>query len=152
MATILLDKTLCIVCGEAINEHRPFVAFSAFVVDENDPIFIFSDSACHDDCLAKHDLVDIATERFREWESNTGPGNRSCVVCKEEILDPDDYIMIDHLSSDDICISQYNYTHLHRSHITSWSDLDDALKKIKAYRESSNWGGEYLVTSLEEGK
>lgn len=155
MATILLDKTPCVVCGEAVDESRPFASFPAFVVNENDPIFIFSDDVCHDDCLIGHNLRYVLTERFEEWQANTGPGNRICVVCKEEILDPDDYMMIDHLTSDSSnLISRYNYTHIHRSHIGVWDNLDDVLKNIKIFRESADWGGgylEYLATSLERG-
>ncbi len=155
MATILLNKGKCELCGEPINEHHPFSAFPAFILNENDPLYRFSDSVCHDDCLAKHSLALALKRRLNEWISKTGPGNRQCAVCKEEILDPDDYVLIDYLASDDFPVSRYNYTHLHRSHVSSWVDLDDAIKEIRAYKDSSNWGGGYLVdliASLEQAQ
>jgi len=67
------------------------------------------------------------------------------VVCKEEIVHPDDYLLIDHLTSDqDDAVFRYNYTHLHESHVRDWFELEKCIKEIKKFKESTVWGGSYL--------
>jgi len=72
MSIILLGKTCCIICGESIDESCSYISFPAFIVNESDPIHLFSDGVCHDDCLSKHHLKKVVMERFEEWKSNTG--------------------------------------------------------------------------------
>ena len=150
MAITILGETRCVICGELIDEKRPFRSFPAFVVNENDPIYLFSDGVCHDDCFANHYLKKVVMERLEEWEVNTGPGNRKCAVYNEEIMDPDDYLMIDHLTSDESNpVFRYNYTHLRKSHLGDWRELEKCIEDIKKFKESTNWGGGYLEGLIE---
>lgn len=152
MAMIILGLTACCICGEHIDEARSFTAFPAFVLNENDPIFMFSDSACHDECIDGHVLSTTLKQRFNYWQNSTGPGNRKCSVCREEISSPNDYFMIDFLAPDGFSASKYNYTHLHLSHINEWEDSFAALREIEALKDSGEWGGEYLDNLIRQLK
>jgi hypothetical protein len=56
MALIILGKTPCPLCGEPINETDEMVGFPAFISNQLDPLFPFSDAAFHADCFLRHPL------------------------------------------------------------------------------------------------
>lgn len=123
MALVVLGESKCSLCGGLLEHADDIVSFPAFVVVETDPIYRFSDGAFHRACFDAHPLSELVASRFSEWRQSTGPGRRICAVCGEEITDPDDYLLIEHISPDtDSPLHQFNYTHLHRSHVCEWED------------------------------
>lgn len=145
MAIILTGQTRCGLCNELIEESDPTVAFPAFIVNEADPLFLFSDAAFHESCFLKHPLSKEVMQLYNKWLSETGPGNRKCAVCGEEITDPDDYVLIDHLTHQPSSPSfKYNFTHLHRSHLNDWPDRLDLIDLLEGHADLEDWKGEYL--------
>jgi hypothetical protein len=52
VAIVLRGKMECSVCGNVIKDGDEIVATSHFIVDQNDPLSRFSDSAIHRSCFA----------------------------------------------------------------------------------------------------
>ncbi len=127
--TLLFDnRTKCGLCGLSLSSGPATFAFPAFLANAEDPLFRFSDAAFHESCLVRDGDGSRAMARYREWREKTGPGNRKCAVCGEQILNPDDYYLIDYLcATEDHEVGRFNFTHLHRSHAGAWPQLEKAI-------------------------
>ena len=145
MALLVRGKTVCKLRRNVISGQDSAIAFPHFVVNENDVLFEFSDAAFHEACVLKHPHGGEAVGRADEWVSRTGPGKRTCCVCGKEIRDPDDYILIEHLTAEeDSPLHRYNYTHIHRSCVDSWIDRSRFLDLLSELEASGEWSGPYL--------
>jgi len=151
MALIFNGITECKLCNCKITDKDSIVAFPAFIVNECDPLFMFNDSVFHESCLLKHRSSDEILQRLRKYSHATGPGKRKCLVCKSEIKNPDDYLFIDYLTSDERkFLYKYNYTHLHKSHIDKWVDREEVIEELVRLNDSENWSGKYILRLLLE--
>ena len=74
-----------------------------------------------------------------------GPGSRQCVVCGEEILDPDDYFGTGYLAPEASPVGEFNFLHLHRSHFHAWSRAAEFRKDVSAFMASNEWDGPSIV-------
>lgn len=152
MAIILRGKSKCVLCERLLEEGQEVIGFPAFVTNEADPLLIFHDSGVHSDCLLSNPLAKEAVNRVNEAEERTGPGNRYCRVCKKEILDPDEYYSVGHLTSDQTDpLNQYNYSQFHKQCIPKWTDLEQFRGLVDAMRLSGKWKGrglDYLLSDL----
>jgi predicted nucleic acid-binding Zn ribbon protein len=145
MALLIFDQSKCTLCGKPITKNEPVCSFPAFVTNELDPCLAFSDGAFHEACVLKHEDGPRAISRADEWGANTGPGKRKCAVCKKEITDHNDYLLVEHLSDDDNNgLKAFNYTHLHKSCIPNWKDRLTFIDLINAANTSNLWEGPYL--------
>lgn len=145
MAVIIEGKTVCPLCGKTINEGQEVVAFSHFVPNELDPIWMFSDGAFHATCFYEHPLAEKAQARWREIIERLSPGSRFCVVCKKEIKDWQDYFTLGYLVDDaSHPLYHYNYTQAHRSHLSKWAELPYVYELIEDLRQSGTWQGDGL--------
>ena len=132
MALLFIGKTICPICGLVIDDEQDAYGFPAFGENPQDLLYRFSDGAFHETCL----LGDVdgrkAVEVIRDRASKIGPGKRKCQVCGEEIMDPDDYAMIDYICAPEVhSIASFHYTHLHRSHSVSWNRKEQFLKQLE---------------------
>jgi hypothetical protein len=153
MALLLYGKSECPLCGHVINEAEPVYCFPAFVVNELDPCFFFSDAAFHEVCLKQHPYGSDAIISAEEWYSRVGPGKRKCVVCKEEVTDPNDYFLIGRLSGLDADpLHAFNYTHLHKSCIPKWRERLHFINVAKTALTLGVWKGGYLNEIINELK
>jgi hypothetical protein len=58
------------------------------------------------------------------------------------ITDPDDYFTLGHLSDDENDpLYPYNYVHLRRSMLSSWTDLEKVYLLVKKLEASGTWKG-----------
>lgn len=145
MAIIIKGKTKCPLCGNTLEEGQELVAFSPFVSNELDPLWLFSDAAFHSDCLDHHTRSSEAIARHEEMRKKTAPGNRACVVCKAEIEDPDDYFGLGYLVSNPRNpLYQYNYTQAHKSCLPRWHEFSHVYRMLQDLKESGQWKGSSL--------
>ena len=145
MALLIQNKTVCNLCGEVIAEGEDALTFPAFILNENDPLYYFSDASFHSACVHKKPIGEKALFWANEWLNKTGPGKRKCCVCEEEVTDPDNYFLIEHLTDDkNHPVYRFNYTHLHRSCIKFWKNRDKLSNLIAEMQASGKWAGAYL--------
>lgn len=145
MALILVGKTKCPLCDNILEDGQEIVSFSSFVSNELDPLWLFSDAAFHSDCFDHHPLSTEAIARHEEMRKKTAPGNRTCVVCKAEIKEPDDYFGLGYLvSNPGNPLYPYNYTHAHISCLPKWSEVSHVYRLLQDLKESSQWKGNSL--------
>ncbi|MBL8297957.1 MAG: hypothetical protein JNN30_06350 [Rhodanobacteraceae bacterium] len=151
MALLIYGKSVCALCGRVINQNELTCSFPPFVVNELDACFVFSDGAFHEACVRKHMHGIDALRRVDEWASRVGPGKRKCIVCEMEVADPDDYLLIDHLSDrEEDPLREFNYTHLHRSYVQKWNSRSRFVDLAAAALASDSWKGPYLIRLIEE--
>ena len=151
MALLIFGKTVCPLCDRVIKSGESTHSFPAFVVNEKDPCFIFSDCAFHEECVRQHKLGAYATQRVEGWVSKVGPGKRKCVVCQNEVTNPDDYLLVEHLSDDaNDPLRAFNYTHLHKSCLPKWKSRDYFVGLVNKVIASGRWQGGYLAHLLNE--
>jgi hypothetical protein len=135
MALLLRGKSECSLCGQIIKDEdiASVRLFPAYVLNELDPCFLFSDASFHETCVSKHPYGSYAIRRAEEWYSKVGPGKRKCVVCAEEVIDPDNYLLIEHLSDrEGDPLRAFNYTHLHKSCIPKWGERLRFIELVNA--------------------
>jgi hypothetical protein len=151
MALLIYGKSVCSLCDRVIKQEEPTCSFPPFVVNELDPCFVFSDGAFHETCVRKHKHGADALRRVDEWASKVGPGKRKCVVCKTEVTDPDDYLLIEHLSDrEGDPLRAFNYTHLHKSCLPKWDSRLRFIELANAMLASGSWKGPYLAWLIKE--
>jgi hypothetical protein len=140
MALLFYGKTECPLCGKVVNKGQDIVSFPAFVGNELDPLWMFNDASFHAECFNEHPLAQNAKSRYAEIRERQGAGNRFCVVCKQEIRDPDDYFAVGHLVEDVLDpLYLYNYTQAHRTHFTMWAELPYFYELLVELKESGAW-------------
>jgi hypothetical protein len=153
MALILSGKTKCPLCGKAILATDKIVGFPAAFPNENDPLHIFHDAAVHEQCLNSHPLKLAAERRMAEYRQKTGPGNRRCYVCGKEILKPDEYTGLGHLTDDPtLTASKYNYAHFHRSCFKVWPERTHVLSLLEDMVKTGAWRGPGLSLMIKDLK
>ena len=149
MAIIIEGKTACPLCDNILEKGQEVVSFPAFVGNELDPLWLFSDAAFHSGCFEKHPLSSEAIARYEEMREKTAPGCRACVVCKAEIEDPDDYFGLGHLvSSPQDPLYEYNYTHAHISCLPRWPEISKVHQLLQNLKESGRLKGMSLDQML----
>ncbi|MEQ8673914.1 MAG: hypothetical protein RLP44_12965 [Aggregatilineales bacterium] len=66
MALVILGATKCSICEKIIYDGDKYQKFAPFIANKDDPLRIFSDAACHDDCFYDHPLAKEAIIRYKE--------------------------------------------------------------------------------------
>lgn len=151
MALLFLGKTVCQLCKQVIMEGDLTISFPAFIVNEADPCYLFSDGAFHSKCVQNNNIGKQAIQRFDEWRAKVGPGKRKCGVCQLEITDPDNYLLIEGLSGDITSpLHAFNYTHLHKSCIPKWVLRDNFVAAAKNSLDSGQWKGHHIPYLLSQ--
>ena len=145
MAILLRGLTPCAVCGKVIKDGEEALLFPHIISNESDPLWRFSDSSCHVGCAKQSPeirrLMAITEEHFRR----TGPGNRKCQVCGEEILDPEDCLMFGYLGDPSVdALARFNFIHVHKSHVASWEPATEFVEMAQAVIDDGRWAGPYL--------
>ena len=75
MALILRGKTQCSICGVVIKDGDPIVSTTHFIVDENHPLWRFSDSGMHKSCFLAWPLRETFVERYNATIGSVTWGN-----------------------------------------------------------------------------
>lgn len=153
MALVFRGLSSCSVCNEVIQAADEMVAFPHVISNQRDPLWPFSDTACHAACAKRspeiQQLAAIAEEHYRR----TGPGNRKCEVCCKEILDPENCLMFGYLGDPELDeLGRFNFIHIHKSHLANWKPLKEFLAIGQAAIDDGRWrgGGRYLEALLQD--
>lgn len=153
MSLLIHGMTRCPVCGLVIEEGQRAVSFPAFVWNEADPLAIFNDASLHQQCFQAHPLREQMETAVAELEAKVGSGRRRCVVCTQEVTDPNDYLLVPRLTSDrSDPLARFSFTHLHRSHVRQWQELGELLSRLSELHTSGIWKGDglrFLIKELE---
>ena len=137
MALIFTGLTTCGICGRVLEESDSIYGFPAFAMHTEHPYYQFNDAAFHSECLFGDAEGRKAVAWFNERAARIGPGKRKCVSCGEEVMDPDDYLLIDYLCDPaDHPVGAFNYTHLHKSHLGSWPRREELVAQIESALEA----------------
>ena len=151
MAILLRGTTRCRICDKVIADGDAVVLFPHFVLNEADPLYHFSDAACHLRCIESNALAKKALAESEQYLAQSGPGKRACAVCGNEIRNPDDYLFISFLADpNEDLLGRFNYTHLHKSHISNWKEADEFLLLAKAAINGGRWQGAALDALVRE--
>lgn len=121
---IFIEGMECPLCGNRIEGGEERVSFAPFVSNEANPLAVFSDGTFHVSCFRAHPLAEQAILVSNEARAKNAPGARLCRVCGLPVLDPDDYLgMGYHTGDPGHPLYNFNFAHLHRSCLASWSEL-----------------------------
>jgi predicted nucleic acid-binding Zn ribbon protein len=143
MALTILGKTPCVLCGSTIQERERTVSFPPLVPNQLDPLYVFNDTAMHEDCFQRHPLAEAASLRYREMLDKTGPGSHRCLACAKPIDNPDDLVVFGHLTADrSHPLFSYNYLQFHRGCLRAWPQRGRVLDLLYDLRE--RWRGPAL--------
>ena len=151
MSVLVQGATPCSVCGKIMGSEDAVVQLSAFVWNEADVLLPFNDASMHRMCFEAHPLRARVEAALEELSRKTGPGRRKCAVCGNEILDPDDYLMVPRLTDDAASPAyRFNYMHLHRSHVRGWRELVDLERLLEQFEAGGGWEGNVLRDLLQQ--
>jgi hypothetical protein len=140
MALLIRGKTVCLLCGSTIGIDDLAVTVPSFIANRRDHLHRFNDRAFHKTCIEQDPDGLAVLERSAEVTRRLGPGNRRCVVCDRHIDDPDDYLTFGFLTDDDaLAAHEFNYLHLHRSHVDAWPEAQRAWEALHALMASGAW-------------
>ena len=150
MAILIFGKSKCSICGAVIQDGQEIVSFPPFVGNELDPLYLFHDTAFHEECFRRHPLAETASLLIREMQVKTAPNNRRCAVCTQAISDPDDYFTLGHLVSDkDHALYPFNYAQFHSSCLPQWEQRAYVTDLLSALQASGKWKGGSLKWVLD---
>ena len=151
MALLLRGNSKCPICSNVIQQEDDVTVFPHFILNQADALFPLSDAACHSNCVNSDAVGRQMLVATRGYYACTGPGKRICVVCENEVSDPDDYLLIGYLGrSTGDALGRFEYTHLHRSHIHEWKQVDEFLSLAKKAINSDQWQGDALYNIIRE--
>jgi hypothetical protein len=132
----------CAISGRPITTESEAVVFPAFVANEADPLYVFSDAVVRADAFRAHPLAAAAQARYDEARQRTAPDKRRCRICGQPIVDPNDYLGLGHLVDDRVHpLYLFNYAHFHRSHLANWEGLSQLIADLEKLDRSDNWRG-----------
>ena len=72
MPILILDLSICRLCGRLLRQGEEVTSFPAFAVSSADPQFDFSDDAFHTDCLTKANGGLGVVQRVEGWFASVG--------------------------------------------------------------------------------
>ena len=125
--------------------------FSPFVGNEADPLHVFSDAVIHADVFWTHPLAAKAQARYDEALQRTAPGNRRCLICRQLVTDPDNYLGLGHLVEDRAhSLYRFNYAHFHLSCLAAWPGLLGLITELHELEKSGAWKGDGLKHLLRD--
>ena len=156
MAILLLGKSICPICNETIMSTDEYRSFPAFAVNMLDPLFFFSDSSFHWQCLTRHASGAKAISLSERFLEQIKPSNRICYIGGNLIARQEDHIFIDLLSSDPSDnLYQYNFLHLDRNNLGRWEQRGKIVSQLLALQKNGTWQElnskhSYLGTLIEE--
>ena len=67
MAILILGQSECSICSGTLKEGDAIVSTSAFIENENDPLWPYFDSGMHQHCFDNWSLRDQFIESFNEF-------------------------------------------------------------------------------------
>ena len=140
MSILILNQTVCSLCGNALREGENILNIPAFVINIKEPIYFFSDNNFHKDCLLKHPLGEKVIKYSNLFIEQTRPENRICIVSKELITHFENHLFIEFLTSkEEDFLQQFNFIHINRKYIPIWESKNEFLNSLKHLKSSTKW-------------
>jgi len=132
MSILFTSLSTCCVCGKTIEKTMlnldESVSFPPFIQNVSDPLYKFNDDNAHVECL-ENDLGRLALEARKNFELATRLSLRRCVVSGKPIVDWEDFIFIDMLTSDkNDPRYKFNFTVIGRNNLSKWKNLEEFSK------------------------
>lgn len=150
MALLMRGATVCPICKRVIGTEDAVISFLPFIPNELDPLYVFNDANFHRDCFLNHPLADAANKRYEDLKEHTRHDARIDAITKARIVDPDDYFTLGHLTDDENNpLYPYNYVHLRRSMLSTWTDLGKVYLLVKKLEASGTWKGDGLRWAVD---
>lgn len=149
MAIFIRGRSRCAICGRVVADGEEVLTAPAFSQNELDPLYKISDSVVHIGCLDKVGGSELVLGLVSVWNERTSPSCRRCLACGSVITNPDDYVFLGYLGDDESWLGKYNFTHLHRSCLPSWSGRADFIRACEAAVSAGEWKGDYLKSLLK---
>ena len=142
MALVIRGKSTCFICGRIMGKADEIVIFPPFVPNLRSPIRPFSDAGVHRECLDNHPLGTAAGALLKTCLDQSGHERRRCLVCKEPILEPDDYFSTGLLVADSADpLFDFNFLQFHKSHFALWERSHEFRREVEAFQGSIRWEG-----------
>ena len=134
MAIVFLNQSKCSICDTIMYEHEEIILFPAFTSNQKDPLYPFSDESLHYSCLGKH-LLHQKALAFRETIlSKTRPENRICDIGGNRIDQPENYLFIGLLTSDELNpLYAFNFMNIDIQNIPKWSKKEGFLSLLEQF-------------------
>jgi len=146
MSIIIDGKSHCAVCRKVIRAGERLVAFSAFVLNEKDPLWQFSDEAFHESCFLSQPRAQQAKRCYELLKDECGPERRICRECGGLITNPDDYFCTGYLTDEPSdLLYQFNRVQLHQRCVSRWRGLSPLYSTLRDYQETGRWTGKAAV-------
>lgn len=140
MSILLLNKTVCPICHEAITDKDDYYSFPAFVINIKDPLYFFSDITCHLRCLNGNKMALVARKYAELFIERVNPTCRKCIVTGDIISDPQNHIFIEYLTSDESnYLHQFNFIHIDKRNLNQWDKAKDFKNALIALKKSGLW-------------
>lgn len=151
MAMFLPGQSLCAICDLPVNQDDDATLFPHVILNELNPKYKLSDSICHTHCVLSNEIGRQMLEVSNNFFDAIKPGRRKCAVCCSEVASPDDHLMIGYLGDPLICcLADFNFTHLHHSHIYEWDHARRFLGLAKRCITTGRWGGGALADIIRQ--
>ena len=151
MAILILNRTICPICGTTICSDQNAICFPAFVSNELDPLIGFSDTAFHKECILQHPLGHNAILMSDIMKHKSIPKNWQCDYCKQSITSPSDYFSFGYLTSNEADpLFAYNYVQLHQSCLAQWPKRLHVKQLLENLNDASRWKGKSLQWTINQ--
>jgi hypothetical protein len=151
---LFIEGMTCPLCGKPMHANQERISFSPFVVNELDPLWIFSDGVFHAECVRNHPLGNKAVATHEELRAKTSPQNRRCVVSGKLISEPDHYLGVGILTSDPSDpLYRFNSAQFDRAALADWPERKTFVGLLAEALSSGRMKGkgiEWLLRQLEQ--
>jgi hypothetical protein len=145
MAIFIPAVSTCGISGKTLLATDDCISFGAFVYNEADPLFMFSDCTILAEHFHKHPLSAEVQRRHDEHISRNSLENRICAVTGEAIPSSNVHLALGHLTDDPSePLFEFNYLHFNRSALTDWPKLPRLLQALEDMHGSGAWKGKHL--------
>lgn len=143
MALVFLGSTKCDLCWEVLNVADQIVTFPNEIQNKLDPLYSFNDQVYHLTCLMNSlqlKDIDLFLKQYSLFKRT-----RICVVCKQLITNPDEYLNLGFLTTDSKNpLFNYNFLEFHREHFNQWSEKREMLSHLRQQKDNKLWSGNSL--------
>ncbi|MFN8305897.1 MAG: hypothetical protein U0T79_03905 [Ferruginibacter sp.] len=140
MGIVIINQTICPICGKKIKDRDSIMSIPAFVLNINDPLYFFSDNSFHESCLQKHPLGKTVVEYSNLFIKHTRPSSRICIISKKLITNPLNHIFIEFLTSDkNDFLEQFNFAHIDKDYLPRWDIRSKFISELKNLVLTRNW-------------
>ncbi len=121
------------------NDEHELYGFPAFVANSADLMFKYSDVVVPIDSLSTEE-GQRAIKLSEECLLNIKFENKICIVGGNRIINPDDYLFIPLLTSnEDEDLYQFNFLAFDKNNIAQWDRREEFIEVAKQFKKEGKW-------------